>query len=185
VAFAKIQGAIVYFMKAVGLFGGSFDPIHFGHLFLAIFLLEKYQLEKILFCPAACSPFKGNSLPVASGEHRLNMLKLALDHPQMEIIEIELHRPAPSYTIDTVRALDLPNLRLLLSDEAEKTFKGWKEAEELQKLAPLLVGPRAWGISSTEIRQRLHHQLYCGHLVPAKALDYIQAFHLYSLPAVR
>jgi nicotinate-nucleotide adenylyltransferase len=70
----------------VGLFGGSFDPIHFGHISLAIQLFEEHELAQILICPAACSPFKVDSPPKSSSEHRLNKLRLALeDLPQIKI----------------------------------------------------------------------------------------------------
>lgn len=168
-------------MKKIGFFGGSFDPIHFGHISLAIHLLEKYSLEQILFCPAAVSPFKTDKPPRASDKHRIEMLKLALDLPQFKISTLEIDRGGTSFTIDTIRSLGKENeLHLLLSDEAAKNLEEWKEAEELKKLAPPLIGPRTREISSTNIRERLQKKLYCGHLVPLKALDYIQANELYS-----
>lgn len=163
----------------IGFFGGSFDPIHFGHIALAIKLLEAHKLEKILFCPAFCSPFKTAAPPIATPSQRLAMLKLALDHPQFEITTLELERDQPSYTIDTIRALKLKGLRLILSEEAAAHLDKWKETQELIRLAPPLIGPREFPISSTEIRARLKKKLYCGHLIPAKALEYIKTHHLY------
>ena len=163
----------------IGFFGGSFDPIHFGHITLAVHILETHQLKEILFCPAFCSPFKSGSPPHASAEHRLAMLKLALDHPQFKITTIELDRGGPSYTIDTLRALQIKGLRLILSNEAAAHLNKWKETEELLKLAPPLIGPRENGISSTEIRARLKQKLYCGHLIPAKTLEYIKKNNIY------
>ena len=169
-------------MRKVGFFGGSFDPIHFGHISLALCLLEKYNLDRILFCPAAVSPFKTGSPPVASGKDRVEMLKLALDHPQFKISTIELDRGGTSFTIDTICELSKEyELNLLLSDEAAAGgLEKWKESEALQKMAPPLIGARSREISSTGIRKRLSKKLYCGHLVPLKALDYIQANQLYS-----
>ncbi len=168
-------------MKKVGFFGGSFDPIHFGHISLAVYLLEKYNLDQILFCPAAVSPFKTDAPPYSSGKHRVEMLKLALDVPQFKISTLELDRGGTSFTIDTIRALSKEyELNLLLSDEAADGLVHWKDTEALQKMAPPLIGPRSREISSTEIRKRLLKKLYCGHLVPGKALDYIQANQLYS-----
>jgi nicotinate-nucleotide adenylyltransferase len=163
----------------IGFFGGSFDPIHFGHIGLAIHLLEAHKLEKILFCPAFCSPFKTAAPPLASPAHRLAMLKLALDHPQFEVISIELEREGSSYTIDTVRALKIKGLRLILSEEAAAHLDRWKETEELVRLAPPLIAPRAIDLSSTTIRDRLKKKLYCGHLIPSKALEYIHKHRLY------
>lgn len=169
-------------MKTVGFFGGSFDPIHFGHIALAIQLMEAHGLDEVLFCPAFCSPFKRETPPEASPEHRLAMLKLALDVPQFKITTAEIDRGGASYTIDTIRGLEAKGvkLRLLLSDEAAAHLERWKEAEELVRLAPPLIAPREIQISSTEIRARLKKKLYCGHLIPAKALDYIRTHRLYS-----
>ncbi len=161
--------------KTVGFFGGTFDPIHFGHISLAVHLLETHGLDEVVFCPAFCSPFKTAAPPAASGEQRLEMLKRALDHPKFKISTWELDQGKCSYTIDTIRALaeGRNRLRLLLSDEAAAHLYKWKETEELIRLAPPLIGPRESQISSTEIRARLKKKLYCGHLVPAKALEYI------------
>ncbi len=169
-------------MKKVGFFGGSFDPIHFGHIALALRLLEAHQLDEILFCPAFCSPFKLDRPPLAQAEHRLAMLKLALDHPKFQICPLEIERGGPSYTIDTLRILKKEGtcFRLLLSEEAALYLDRWKDSEELVRLSPPLIGPRERDISSTDIRARLKKKLYCGHLIPAKALDYIYAHRLYS-----
>jgi nicotinate-nucleotide adenylyltransferase len=169
-------------MKKVGLLGGSFDPIHFGHIGLAVHLLEKHDLNEVLFCPAFCSPFKTKTPPICSAEKRLTMLKLALDHPQFKISTLEIDRKDCSYTIDTVRALHDKNvqLHLLLSDESAAHLGLWKNVEELLLLAPPLVGPREIQISSTLIRDRLKKNLYCRHLIPTKALDFIEANRLYS-----
>ncbi len=170
-------------MKTIGFFGGSFDPIHFGHIALAVALLEEGRLDQVLFCPAYCSPFKTKTPPIASPEHRLAMMKLALDHPQFALSSYEIDRPGSSYTIDTIRALrrEGVHLRLLLSEEAAVHLDQWKETQELVRLAPPLIGPREIPVSSTQIRERLKKKLYCGHLIPAKTLDYIRANHLYSL----
>jgi nicotinate-nucleotide adenylyltransferase len=183
-------------LKKVGFFGGSFDPIHFGHLNLAIQMLEMGKMDEILFCPALFSPFKQKTPPVASPEHRLAMLKLVLT-PFFQVTSIELDRPGPSYTIDTLRALAQKGIeyRLLLSDESAAQFRTWKEPEELVRLAPPLVGSRTvagsstnpfqtlqtplFDIASTEVRKRLKKRVYCKHLVPAVVLDYIEDFGLY------
>lgn len=165
--------------KSVGFFGGSFDPIHFGHITLAVQLMESHKLDEILFCPAFCSPFKKSTPPVASPEHRLAMLKLALDLPQFKITTIELDQKGSSYTIDAIRALAIQGMRLILSEEAAAHLDKWKDTEELVRLAPPLIGPREIPISSTEIRARLKKKLYCGHLIPAKALEYIHKHRLY------
>lgn len=188
-------------MKKIGFYGGTFDPIHFGHLFLALQLAEYHGLDEVLICPAFCSPFKENKVPRASPEHRLEMVRLAVeDIPYMRPLSWEVENQKTSYTIDTIRALPPAHYHLLLSEESASSFMRWKEAEELARLAPPLIGCRGGGqsphhsflekgwtptksmeISSTEIRERLKNKLYCGHLIPAKALDYIQRYRLYSL----
>lgn len=183
--------------KKVGLFGGSFDPIHLGHLNLAVQLSEIHGLDEVLFCPAFCSPFKTNAPPVASPHHRLAMLGLALQGiPHFKITTLEIDRKGPSYTIDTVRALQFKDtqLHLLLSEESAAHLDRWKEASELIKLAPPLIGARTqsshtsqnitkikvFEISSTQVRERLSLSRYCGHLVPERVLDYIRIHHLYT-----
>lgn len=189
-------------MKKIGIFGGSFDPIHFGHLSLALQLSEIHHLDEVLFIPVFCSPFKKEAPPAASPEQRMEMLRLALAPiPSFRISTLEIARNGTSYTIDTLRLLHSPEsqLHLLLSDEAASHFLQWKEPEEILRLAPPWIGGRSsskanlppslqkyftptqiFEVSSTEIRARLRKKLYCGHLIPAKALDYIQAHHLYS-----
>ncbi len=187
--------------KKIGVFGGSFDPIHFGHLNLALELLEIHRLDQVLFIPAYCSPFKRNKPPEAKPEDRVAMLELAIEKiPQFEISTIEIERQGPSFTVETLRALhsEQANLHLLLSEDALPRFKEWKEASEILKLAPPLIGSRGkvpphsglprkcftltriMEISSTDVRERLKNKLYCGHLVPAKTLDYIHKHRLYS-----
>jgi len=168
-------------MKKIGFFGGSFDPIHFGHLNLAIEMLETHQLDEILFCPAFCSPFKLDQPPVASGRDRLEMLKLVLSEiPQFRVSSVEVDRGGPSFTIETLRAMPKAHYFLILTEESAASFSEWKESDEIKKLTTLLVGKRKFPISSTLIRDRLKKKLYSGHLVPAKALYYIDKHKLYS-----
>lgn len=196
-------------MERIGLYGGSFDPIHYGHLNLALEILEKCRLTKIYFCPAALSPHKLASIP-ASSEHRMAMLKLAIEEvPQFSILESELSRSGPSYTIDTVEELltrkEDKEYYLIIGADAAIHFSRWHRASELTSLIPILVGSRAgsptlqfdepglelaiskglvethlFDISSSEIRERLKADKYCGFLMPPKVLDYIYKYRLYS-----
>jgi nicotinate-nucleotide adenylyltransferase len=138
-------------MKKIGFFGGSFDPIHFGHLNLAISMLEKHRLDQVLFCPASVSPFKGTMPPHASQEHRREMVRLAIaPFPQFQLLEWELEKEGPSYTIDTIKALihrskeemSPIQLHLLLGEDALTRLHLWKEIEELIALAPPYIGSR-------------------------------------------
>jgi nicotinate-nucleotide adenylyltransferase len=194
--------------RSIGLFGGTFDPIHFGHLNLAISIFEARQLDSIIFCPAHISPLKKEQQPHVSKEARLEMLALAIQPLQgFTLLDWEIRRPAPSFTIDTVRFLlsqeqyRETQLHLILGEDALFSFHEWKEASELARLAPPLVGMRpgkisgsfpsffekenfistpVMEISSTEIRKRLNQNKYCGHLIPAKVLDYIYINKLYA-----
>jgi nicotinate-nucleotide adenylyltransferase len=186
-------------MKKTGVFGGSFDPIHFGHIYLALQLLEIHHLDEVLFCPVFCSPFKLASPPIASPKNRLEMLHLAIDKiPKFKITSLEIDRGGPSFSIDTIRSLQSPErqLYLLFSEEVAFHLSMWKESETLLELAPPLIGSRlsssssglkqkvtktkVFDVSSTDIRKRLSQGLYCGHLVPQKSLDYIQSQGLYK-----
>jgi cytidyltransferase-like protein len=113
-------------MKKIGLLGGSFDPIHFGHLNLAFELMERGQLEEVWFIPAHVNPLKTH-IPPVSFEHRLAMLKLAVEGiSPFKIKDLESRRPAPSYTVETLRLLlaeftarvESPHFYLLLGEDS-------------------------------------------------------------------
>lgn len=197
-------------MKKIGFFGGTFDPIHFGHINLALEILEKKDLDEVLFCVARQSPFKKNRPPVASPEQRISMVEKAVQKiPFFKICRLEVDRPGLSYTIDTLRALrssydEEIRLFLLLSDDSIEHFHDWKESSEIVQIAIPFIGlrkeerpnipaspvkkilqrglikTRSLDISSTEIRKRLKKGLYCGHLVPETVLNYIQRNGLYN-----
>lgn len=91
--------------RRIGLFGGSFDPIHCGHLIIAQDAVEQLELDRLIFIPAARSPLKGDQTPV-DGQHRLAMLRQAVeDNPRFEVSDIEVSRGGISFTIDTVRQM--------------------------------------------------------------------------------
>lgn len=92
-------------MRRIGLYGGSFDPIHHGHLISARSLAERLDLERVLLIPAARPPHKPN-IEMTAIEHRLAMATLAVDgDPLFDVLDIEAHRDGPSFTIDTVDQL--------------------------------------------------------------------------------
>jgi nicotinate-nucleotide adenylyltransferase len=138
-------------MKKIGFFGGTFDPIHNGHINLALQLLEKHGLDEVLFCVAARSPFKKHRSSFAAPEHRLAMTRLAIrDIPAFRVSTIELERPGISYTVDSLRILrsfydqkpESVQLYILLSDDSLESFHLWKDAEQIVRLARPLVGLR-------------------------------------------
>lgn len=202
--------------KRIGFFGGTFDPIHFGHLNLAIQLMEMHRLDQVWICPAKQSPHKDLTPPAASAHHRRSMLALGIEPlSHFKLIDVELNREGRSYTIDTIKFLseqarkEDQNLQfhLIIGEDALEGLSNWKEVEELIELAPPFIGSRvsiaapialslsspvlkavqegmtkiaSMEISSTGIRQRLQKGLYCGHLVPAPVLEYIQKNKLYQ-----
>lgn len=140
-------------MKKIGIYGGSFDPIHHGHVSLALEMLEKHSLDSIWFCPSLISPFKQNQ-KTAAPHHRLNMLKLAIaDIPQLHICDIELNRAPPSYTVDTLRILheeaqtntEPTQFFLIMGEDSAVSFCDWHEPLEILKFATPLVGTRSEG----------------------------------------
>ncbi len=199
--------------RRIGLLGGTFDPIHFGHINLGIEMQEKHALDTIFVCPAAASPLKIDQAPLVPKELRLQMVKLGVEGiPGWQVLDWEIKRNGVSYTIDTVRAIhsaaeknqEKIELFLLLGEDTLGQLNRWKEVEELLRLAPPLIGVRGQGgvsgglsrtleeicqkgrtktlsleISSTLIRERLKRKLYCGHLLPAKVLDFIYLHQLY------
>jgi nicotinate-nucleotide adenylyltransferase len=126
--------------------GGSFDPPHFGHLFAARQARAAFQLEHVLFVPAARPPHKpGRRL--ASAADRLAMLALLLaDEPNCSLWDVELQRAGPSYTVDTLRELSrlapAARLYLILGEDNLVDFPRWREAEEIVRLAQPIVVPR-------------------------------------------
>lgn len=135
-----------------GFFGGSFDPIHNGHLHLALELSEKHRLDEVFFCPTSQSPHKKHAPPHASKEHRLAMTAAAISpFPQFTLLDNELQKVVPCYTIDTILDLIETDKKqkqhkvhyfLLLGEDAAVTLSTWKDAEQLVTLATPLVGSR-------------------------------------------
>lgn len=133
-------------MQRIGLFGGSFDPVHLGHLLVALAAREELGLTRLFFIPAAQSPFKPEHQPAPARE-RLRLLRLALaGQPWCEIDEQEVRRGGLSYTIDTVRDYarrfaGAPLFYLLGADHVPQLPK-WREAGELARLVEFVVIPR-------------------------------------------
>ena len=194
-------------LKKIGFFGGSFDPVHLGHINLALRIMEQKGLDQVLFCPANISPTKENAPPVAQARHRMNMLQLALeDLPGCDPYDAEIKRDPPSYTVDTLKEIK-GELHLIVAEDTAYGFMEWKDIEKVLEIAPPLIGVRhgfdqkkmdifpshieeklisgmcgipAMDISSTEIRDRLKKRLYCAHLIQGKVLDYIHQNTIYS-----
>jgi nicotinate-nucleotide adenylyltransferase len=188
-------------VERVGLFGGTFDPIHLGHLILAQTALEELDLDRLIFIPAAISPYKKHLPPSVPAADRLEMIRLAIaGEPRFSVDERELHREGASYTIDTVRSLmgDYPGVRFLYLIGADNVpdLPGWHESGELKNLIDFAVFERSRDefcktnefpvvrrridISSTEIRERLAKGLSVRYLLPSPVHDHIMTHRLYS-----
>lgn len=131
-------------MARTAVFGGSFNPIHYGHLLLADELVEALALDLVLFVPAALPPHKPPA-HLAPAEDRYEMVRLATaGHPKFAMSDIELRRPGPSYTVDTLEALRIPRdeLLLILGSETFLDFLAWREPRRIAELARIVVVPR-------------------------------------------
>ncbi len=133
-------------MERIGIFGGSFDPVHYGHLLLAENAREQCRLDRVIFVPAGVPPHKQDQ-PRASAEHRIAMLGLAIaGHEAFEISRCEVDRPGISYTIDTLRLFRSQEpeaeLFLILGGDMLRDLPTWREAAEVLRLAQLVVASR-------------------------------------------
>ncbi len=188
----------------LGLFGGSFDPVHTGHLLVAMAACEELALSRLFFIPTAQSPFKPESRPV-SANHRLQMLRLALvGKTNYEVDEQEIRRGGISYTIDTVRdyvrRFPLAEIFYLIGADNVPMLPKWREADELARLVEFVVVPRPGeavvsslppqfrlcilkgfplALSSSQIRERVKAGLPVDNLVPAAVAEAIRNNRLY------
>jgi nicotinate-nucleotide adenylyltransferase len=189
--------------QRLGLFGGSFDPVHCGHLLVAQSACEELDLARLYFIPAAQSPFKPGTAP-APAPLRLRMLRLALaGQTRYEVDEQEIHRGGTSYTIDTVREYQrrFPGAELfyLIGADHVPTLPSWREAEVLAGLVQFVVIPRPGqvpaplpapfrgrelggfplGVSSSQLRARVKAGLSLRGLVPEGVAEAIANSGLY------
>jgi nicotinate-nucleotide adenylyltransferase len=186
----------------IGLFGGSFDPVHHGHLIVARIAAETLGLAEVRFLPAREQPFKIGR-HAAAAEHRTAMLRLAIEGaPGFALETIELEREGASYTVDTLRALRAREpgmeLALLIGADAAADFPKWREASAVADLVRVVVFDRAgapsvalhgaWRtidvpaieISATEIRRRARQALSIRYWVPDAVAEYVAAHGLYQ-----
>ena len=184
----------------LGLFGGSFNPIHHGHLIAATRAAEAVQLDRVLFIPTAVSPLK-NGREIAPPEARLAMLRLALRGNQaFEPCDLEIRRGGVSYTVDTLRELKRrtkARLYWILGADAARLLPRWKSIDEVRRLASFVIVSRPGDrvptkmpkdhvvkaplleISASEIRERVRKGLSVRYLLPDSVERYVRRKGLY------
>lgn len=188
----------------LGVLGGTFDPVHFGHLILAEHAREQLSLDSVLFVPAGL-PWRKADRAITGAEHRLEMLRLAIDdNPAFAISELETQKAGPSYTADTLAALTSENpgahLYFILGEDALHDLPNWRDPARITALATLAVARRpgatesltaedesvAWismppiGVTSTVIRERVGAGLSIRYLTPDPVAAYIRGQRLYA-----
>lgn len=189
--------------RRIGLFGGSFDPVHSAHVMMARKALNELQLDRLFIIPAARSPFKPEQQP-APDEVRLAMLKAAFEKVAGCVIErLELEREGVSYAIDTVRSFAgrFPDSELfyLIGADHVPTLPQWREADALAQILTFVVFPRSGGpdvefpetfggrclegelmdISSSDIRVRIREGKSVNHLVPSAVVGILSKKQIY------
>jgi len=183
-------------LRKIGIYGGTFDPIHHAHLILAREAREELELEKVIFVPAAVSPFK--NAPAAPAEIRLRMLQQALENEAGFVSDdCDLRRPPPSYTFDTVTEIQRregeAEYYYLIGEDNVEGLSRWHRFSELEKLVQFVVLDRSGlgsphpyrqvrrkiDISATNIRKRVASGLSIRYLVPQGVEEIIQQGNLY------
>lgn len=196
-------------MKKIGLFGGTFNPVHNGHLNLLRQVQAQMQFDELLLIPSHLPPHKEAS-DLASGKDRLQMLTLAIeDIPEAGVCDIELHKSGKSYTIETLKKLrrifPAAEFYFIVGTDMLLTFDQWKQWRDILKLTYLVASSRDEGeyerlcektqkldkdriivlktkpfpLSSTEIRKKLKAGEEVTGLLPSKVLRYIEKKGLY------
>ena len=191
----------------IGLFGGTFDPIHNGHLQLANWTKKKLSLNRIIFIPAAIPPHKQH-LILTESKHRYRMVQIAIEeYPGFEISNIEIEKKGVSFTIDTIAyyrdqfSLLRENLYLIIGADSLLDFSNWKKPDKIIKNVRLVVLQRPEvdldkalpkfrdesiilkspliDISATEIRQKVRAGDSISQFVPQAVEQYINEYGLY------
>lgn len=184
------------------MFGGSFDPVHYGHLRLARAAVDQFNLSRLYVIPVFQPPHKTKT--VVSFDHRLAMACLAFSGwPEVEVSDLERRRGGLSFTIDSIKALHKMHpgdeLFLVVGSDTSGDLPAWKDPDELAKLVRLLVAPRLgsrptvgplWrhdeirmqpiDISATEIRRAVREGRPIAEFVPDTVAEYISQHRLYQ-----
>ncbi|MDD5197020.1 MAG: nicotinate-nucleotide adenylyltransferase [Candidatus Omnitrophota bacterium] len=186
----------------IGILGGTFNPVHIGHLILAEEAREKLGLEKIIFVPANQPPHKDNG-DIAAGSIRLKMLKLSIKgNKHFGVSDAEIKRQGRSYTIDTIREFKqkypCDELYFIIGSDLLKYLDEWKDLAEINKMVKFIaatrpgyplekipayiktLGIRAVDISGFEVRRCIQEDKSFRYLVPEAVFNYINKKGLYK-----
>ena len=191
-------------MKKVGIYSGSFNPIHHGHVMLANYLVEFSDLDELWFVVTPQNPLKKKE-DLLDDDERLKMVQLALgDDPRFHVSDIEMHLPTPSYTINTLTSLSEHNpdteFVFICGMDSLQNMKNWREYQKILDNYELLVFPREGydggelinypsvtvlktpilEISSTFIRQCVKEGRDVRHFMPEKAFLYMKEYGFYE-----
>ena len=194
-------------MKKIGLFFGSFNPIHIGHLILANYILENSDMEELWFVVSPQNPFKDKK-SLLNDHNRLDMVQLALkNYPKMRASNVEFSLPKPSYTIDTLAYLHEKypenSFALIMGEDNLQSLAKWKNSEMLVKNHQIIVYPRIINsgkpasdylqhenisminapmieISATEIRNMIKAGKNVRPMLPAEVFDYLDGSAFYK-----
>ena len=188
-------------MTKLGIYGGTFDPIHHAHLILAREALERLELDRVIFVPAAASPHKVG-VRAAPAAVRAQMVRAAVEgEERFEVDEIELRRPPPSFTVETIqefrRREPAAEIFYLLGSDNLPLLHTWQRFGELEKLVHFVILARdaepinaryttirrPIDVSATEIRNRVATGRSIRYLVPASVEEIIRREQLYKDPA--
>jgi len=185
----------------IGILGGTFNPIHLGHLILAEEAREKLKLDEIIFVPTYLPPHKDNS-EIAATQHRYEMIKLAIKtNRYFSVSDIEVKRDGLSYTIDTIkefrRKYPKDELYFVTGSDLLKYLDDWKDLPEIIKMVKFVVATRpgypleeipayistvairAVDVSAFEIRKAIRENRSFRYLVPESVFNYINKNKLY------
>ncbi len=194
-------------MKKVGIFGGSFNPIHTGHIALAKSLCERAGLDEVWFMVSPMNPFKKAATDLLEDHRRLEMVEKALEHePQLKACDYEFHLPKPSYTWNTLQAIcqDYPDIEftLLIGGDNWAAFDKWYHHDDILTHHPIVVYPRQGSsigevpqgvtivetpllnISSTEIRQRIARGESIKGMVPEEIEELAVEYYIRPLTSL-
>ena len=185
----------------IGLLGGTFNPVHIGHLILAEEARESLELDKIIFIPTALPPHKEN-IDIAPAKDRLKMIKLAIKGNKFfSVSDIEIKRKGRSYTIDTLKLLKNKfihdELYFIIGSDLLKYLNEWKDLVEINKMVKFVAATRpqypleqmppyihtlairAVDVSGFEVRKCIKENKSFRYLVPERVFDYINKRKLY------